>query len=107
MKFSILITPFFLVLSTLLFTACQETAEKQIQVSEYPTYKKSDLGLTFQSAGMILKVWSPKAKSVRFNLYNEDLGDQKAIDQIDMKPLEDGVWSVNLDADKEGLYYTL
>ncbi len=90
----------------MLFTSCQESTEKQIEVSEYPFYRKSDLGLTFQPEGMILKVWSPKAKSMKLSLYKDDLGVVQPLDVIEMTKVENGVWQATLTNDKSGLYYT-
>ncbi|MCZ4409821.1 type I pullulanase [Cryomorphaceae bacterium 1068] len=75
-------------------------------MSEYPIYRKSDLGLTFQPEAMILKVWSPVAKSMRLNLYKSDLGVTQPIEVIDMGKVENGVWQAKLTNDKTGLYYT-
>jgi pullulanase len=87
--------------------SCQQTEQKQTMDKEYPVYKNNDLGLTFGESGMTLKVWSPMAEAVKLNLYKQDVGEEKALEEIEMNVETGGVWSAVLNAEKEGLYYTL
>lgn len=101
------LTYLFVILMAFYLAGCEQTEENRTMATDYPVYKNNDLGLTFSESGMTLKVWSPKAEAVRLNLYEEDLGEEKAIEQIEMTAGTNGVWSAVLNAKKEGLYYTL
>jgi pullulanase len=79
---------------------------KEEVLEEYPVYTKNDLGLTFSPEGMQLKVWSPKASSMKLNLYEKDLGTEPPIEILEMKRGEAGIWEAKLSSDKEGMYYT-
>lgn len=96
-----------IIFTTFALSGCDETEEKESIVEEYPVYSKSDLGWTFGKSGMTLKVWSPKAKSVKLNLYKEDFSDQEPIEKLEMFGGEHGVWTATLTAEKAGMFYTI
>ncbi|HKK38489.1 MAG TPA: type I pullulanase, partial [Cryomorphaceae bacterium] len=90
-----------------LLSGCSQTTEKQENLEEYPVYKNEDLGLTFSAEEMVLKVWAPTAEAVKVNLYSNDLGDESAINEAQLTRGDDGVWSIDFDNGKAGLFYTL
>lgn len=106
MKISTLCYSTFLLTAILFFSGCDQTSEKQAQVTEYPIYENADLGLTFQPSGMILKVWSPSASSILLHLYQNDIGQESPTESIDMERIENGVWQAMLNKEKAGLYYS-
>lgn len=68
-------------------------------------YEENDLGFTYDKEGTTFKVWSPVASSVSVNLYETGEGDS-LIRQIPMNKGEKGVWSVYVQGDLDGVYYT-
>ena len=73
--------------------------------SDYPTYSKNDLGLTSTDEGWHLKVWAPTAEKMLLHLYSKGNGDNRSKTLEFQK--EDEVWTISLDLDKSGLFYTL
>lgn len=74
--------------------------------NEY-AYDGDDLGAIWSKDSTTFKVWAPTAKEVKLNLYKS--GDAKAsdlIESIDMESGDKGVWSVKVDGNKDGIYYT-
>ena len=72
------------------------------------TYEGDDLGQTYTKEKTTLKLWAPLAASVQVWLYeNGNPAEQADPDEkIDMVAGEKGTWSVELDGDKNGTYYT-
>lgn len=71
------------------------------------TYDGGDLGATWSKDSTTFKVWAPTAEGVKVNLYTA--GDKTVNDLIesyDMELGDKGVWSVKIDGDKNGVYYT-
>ncbi len=71
------------------------------------TYDGDDLGAVWSSDFTTFKVWAPTAEGVKVNLYES--GDKSADDLIesyDMEAEEQGVWSISIDGDLNGTYYT-
>ena len=76
-------------------------------------YSGSDLGLTYGSAKSSFKVWSPFSSSIDLRVYDSgtptsvsaSLGDDTHKD-YPMTLGEKGVWSVSVDGDLAGKYYT-
>jgi len=91
----------------LVLSSCQSPTENKIEVSDYPIYQKQDLGLTFSSKGMKLKIWSPTAQSVKLHLYKSDIGNSTPLEVVDMEKAGQGIWQANIPVDKKGLYYTV
>ncbi|MCM1308249.1 MAG: type I pullulanase [Butyrivibrio sp.] len=71
------------------------------------TYDGNDLGASWSKASTTFKVWAPTAEAVKVNLYK---GGDKSVDDLteshDMTAGEKGVWSVKVDGDLNGVYYT-
>ena len=77
---------------------------------EKTTYSGTDLGANYTKDSTTFKVWSPKAESVKLNLYehgSDEEGDAGSYStknmQLDKKT---GVWSVTVKGDLAGKYYT-
>ena len=72
------------------------------------TYTGDDLGQTYTKEKTSLKLWAPLAASVQVYLYkNGNPAEQADPDQkIDMVAGEKGTWSVELEGDMNGTYYT-
>ena len=72
------------------------------------TYTGNDLGATYTKEKTTLKVWAPLAVGVQVWLYkNGDPAQQAEPDEkLDMTAGEKGTWSITLDGDKNGTYYT-
>ena len=104
MKYSI----FSLAAVFLLFNACQEqsTMMNYESYEDYPVYEGNDLGVTYTPKQTTVKVWSPAAEAMRFQLY--DKGEEsKIIATHKMKRQEKGVWITTIDEDLKGKYYTV
>ncbi len=68
-------------------------------------YDGNDLGCTYTSQSTKLKVWAPTASMVVVNLYRNGNDGESYATEI-MKKEESGIWSVCLNGDFEGVYYT-
>ena len=70
-------------------------------------YDGDDLGATWSKDSTTFKVWAPTATTVKLNTYKEG---KKGVDDLiktyDMKAEDKGVWSVTVDGDLNGVYYT-
>ena len=72
------------------------------------TYEGDDLGATYTKEKTTLKVWAPLAQSVTVRLYKDgDPAKQENFDEEKAMELgEKGVWSIVLEGDMNGQYYT-
>ena len=61
--------------------------------------------MTYTASATRFAVWSPMAEEARVNLYNTDLGG-KVLAVHPMQKNSDGTWSVNVEGDKQGIFYT-
>ena len=73
-------------------------------------YSGSDLGAVYSKKGTTFKVWSPNAKAVKVNLYEHGSDSEGDAGSYLTKSLsldkKTGVWSVKIDGDLSGKYYT-
>lgn len=73
-------------------------------------YSGNDLGAVYKEDATSFKVWAPKASSVKVNIFEHGSDDEGDPGSIETKPLslneETGVWSVSLEGDYLGKYYT-
>jgi len=76
-------------------------------------YAGNDLGITYTSAATTFKVWAPTSSMMKLRIYSN--GTPNAIDaakgddtykETPMVKGEKGVWSVKVDGDLNGKYYT-
>ena len=72
---------------------------------EYPTPEANYLEMTYSPEATLFQLWAPTASEVRLSLYAEGLGGE-ALEQHAMEPKRDGMWSLELEGDKQGLFYT-
>src|SRR5699024_5102909 len=83
-----------------------ETIKRKIEYLEDHTYINSDLGMHFYQGIYTFKVWSPLAKSVSLKLYRTGIiGEDTLIKKLPMIH-QDNVWSLSLEEDLNGLFYT-
>ncbi|MFY7651422.1 MAG: type I pullulanase [Chitinophagaceae bacterium] len=74
-------------------------------VTNYPVYTGTDLGLTYSPQSSTFKVWSPAATAAEIRFYKEGEGGT-AVKTISMQAGENGVWIAKVDSDVKGLFYT-
>lgn len=81
-----------------------------VQRLEKTTYDGDDLGAVYSKEGTAFKVWAPSAQSVTLNLYTTGSDSEKNAKTISNTPMNKdnvtGVWSVKVDGDLNGTYYT-
>ena len=77
------------------------------EFEEKYTYLNDDLGVTYSKDSSSFKVWAPTAEWVKLCLYQSgDVDNSDLLEEIDMEQGDRGVWSVNVEGDIEGTYYT-
>ena len=73
-------------------------------------YNIDDLGATYSPTKTIFKVWSPEAASVALNLFatgnDAEVGAQHYGVYNMTKDAQTGVWSIAVEGDLNGVYYT-
>lgn len=73
-------------------------------------YSGSDLGATYSKDATVFKVWSPKASSVKVNIYEHGSDEEGDAGSLESKALtldkKTGVWSCKMSGDLKGKYYT-
>lgn len=86
--------------------AAQTNSTYDARFIEWPTYNGSDLELTVDNSGTHFRLWSPKAKEARVNLYdNGHTG--KAYKTLPMKfDAATGTWAVTVPEKLYGKFYT-
>jgi pullulanase len=83
-----------------------QSTSRRIEELEANTYTQSDLGMTLKEGVYTFKVWSPLADEVYLNIYaTGDINEETLIKQIKMND-EGNVWSISLEEDLDGLFYT-
>ena len=71
------------------------------------TYDGNDLGADWTKEKTTFRVWAPTAEAVSVNLYTSGTkGTEDLIQSVAMTEGEKGVWSVTVDGDLNGKYYT-
>ena len=78
------------------------------------TYDGNDLGATYTSSKTTFKVWSPVSSEIKLRIYesgtpksvDQELGNDTILKEVAMEKGEKGVWSVEVEGDLEGKYYT-
>jgi pullulanase len=100
---------FLLVLSFFLTISCSEnTSDKGVETLNYidvPTYASDDLGVEYANGETSVKLWSPKADSVVFLIFDVSIGGQP-LDYFNLKKENNGVWSTEIQKDIKNLYYS-
>lgn len=87
--------------------AYAQEKQERIKFCESQTYSGNDLGLTIHNNHYQFKVWSPTAQKVTLNLYQSgDIKDSEIYQQYPMTREEQGIWSLSIGQNLEGLFYT-
>lgn len=94
----------------------KKVEEKKVNYQTYAaeldktSYSGDDLGAVWSEKSTTFKVWAPKASSVKLNLYEHGSDEEGEAGSIATKTMEldkkTGVWSVTVDGDIAGKYYT-
>ncbi|MBR5868568.1 MAG: type I pullulanase, partial [Clostridia bacterium] len=83
---------------------------KRYSTSEFETkytYTGSDLGATWQEEKTTFRLWAPTATAVSVNLYQTgDSRNPDLIHRFPMKSAENGTWTVEVEGNLNGVYYT-
>ena len=77
-----------------------------IDFSTYPWYGGDDLGVWLTQTGFKVKIWAPTAHKVEFLIYKYSHGG-KSLHRYWLHAGEQGCWSLGVDGDFKGLYYTI
>lgn len=79
------------------------------QAAALPCYQGDDLGAVWSPAQTVFKLWAPTAQSVSVHLYatgTDSDPDAQDLGRRPLAPAGDGVWSLALPGDWNGVYYT-
>jgi pullulanase len=85
-------------------TACTPEINYQ-NYNEYPEAPEANLWTEYTPEKTTFKLWSPVAKAVYVTLYEAGNGGE-ALDKIQMNKSENGVWTLEVKKDLNGIYYT-
>jgi pullulanase len=101
---------FFLLLSlSFLAVSCGDNnGGKQLKSPDYidvATYDSDDLGVVYKNGITQVKLWSPKADSVLFLIFDVSI-DGQALDYFNLEKDNNGVWSGQIQKDIKNLYYS-
>jgi len=95
----------FFILTT---TSCMNKFYREVAHSsyeQYPIYEGLDLGVQYHSSFSSFKLWAPSATEVVLNLYDSDEA-KSVYKKIPLQIKENGVWSIKVEQDLLGKYYT-
>ncbi|MGL5574084.1 MAG: alpha-amylase family glycosyl hydrolase, partial [Sarcina sp.] len=76
--------------------------DKDLSMIEMLFNYKGELGAIYDKKKTIFKVWAPIAKEVKLILYNW----KGSIQELDMKKEIEGVWSIKIKGNLNGVHYT-
>lgn len=88
-----------------LFFLVMSNSYAQTNYSKYPVYSGNDLGLTYTKAFSAFRIWSPAAEEAELLLYKDGDGGE-SLKTVKLKKSINGTWSVKLDRDFKGTFYT-
>ncbi|HLP05703.1 MAG TPA: type I pullulanase [Paludibacter sp.] len=94
----------FILLLTLLLVACNDIP-KYATYEDYPVYEGSDLELTYTPLSSKFRVWAPTATQVKVLLYDNGY-EGGAYKTYDMDRAENGTWTLKIDENLKGKFYT-
>lgn len=86
--------------------AFSSAVDAQYKFETYPTYKGSDLGLTYTPASSVFRIWSPPASAVELKLYESGTGGV-AKETIPMQKSVSGTWMAIVNRDLKGMFYAV
>ena len=95
---------FFMLLISSIFSACNKVP-KYASYDEYPVYDGSDLELTYSKQSCKFRVWAPTASQVKLLIY-ENGNEGGAYQTLDMDRSEKGTWTLKVDENLKGKFYT-
>ncbi len=95
----------FLACLSILLVNCSDPRPQYDSLEDYPVYPYGDLGVSYAPASTTFKLWSPAAQDARLRLYDTDERGTEAHSVTDMDEV-DGAWTVTIDGDLDGTYYT-
>lgn len=95
---------FFMLLISSVFSACNKVP-KYASYDEYPVYDGSDLELTYSKHSCKFRVWAPTASQVKLLIY-ENGNEGGAYQTLDMDRSEKGTWTLTVDENLKGKFYT-
>lgn len=78
---------------------------EQEKISNDYFYEGNDLGNVYHKESTKFRVWAPTASDVKLNLYKEGMGDN-LIETHSMELSVQGTWTIKIDGDLDGVYYT-
>lgn len=85
-------------------SACNSTP-KYASFNDYPVYEGNDLELTYSAQSSKFRVWAPTASEVKLLLYDNG-NDGGAYQNLDMNRSEKGTWTLKVDNNLKGKFYT-
>jgi pullulanase len=94
----------FMLLISGILSGCSSTPH-YATFEDYPVYEGSDLELTYTPQASKFRVWAPTASEVKLLLYDNG-NDGGAYKMHDMKRSEKGTWTLNLEENLKGKFYT-
>jgi len=94
----------FMMLLAGLLCGCNTTPHYKTY-EEYPVYEGSDLELTYSQQSSKFRVWAPTADQVKILLYDNGY-EGGAYQTIDMDRAEQGTWTLKVNENLKGKFYT-
>ncbi|WP_175639934.1 type I pullulanase [Metabacillus schmidteae] len=76
---------------------------RTVEFDQKFAYAASDLGVHYSKETTKCKVWAPTATHMKLRLYDKH---EQIVETYDMVREEKGTWSITLDGDFDGYYYT-
>ena len=91
-------------------TGDEATGAYSNSADTYNTYAGTDLGATYSKDSTTFKVWAPSASNVQVKRYKTGSDDEAGAGVIETRDMtkndSNGTWSVTIDGDLNGTYYT-
>lgn len=94
----------FMLLISGVLSACI-TTPKYASFDDYPVYDGNDLELTYSAQSSKFRVWTPTATKVKILLYDNG-NEGGAYKTLDMSRSEKGTWTLKVNEDLKGKFYT-
>jgi pullulanase len=94
----------FMLLISGVLSACI-TTPKYTSFDDYPVYDGNDLELTYSAQSSKFRVWTPTATKVKILLYDNG-NEGGAYKTLDMSRSEKGTWTLKVNEDLKGKFYT-
>ena len=95
---------FILLIISALLSACTSTPH-YATFNDYPVYDGSDLELTYSPQSCKFRVWAPTAEQVKILLYDHG-SEGGAYQTHDLDRAENGTWTLKIDENLKGKFYT-